>query len=100
MQQGRVAELPPGSQRGVFRTHALPDISFDEQVEMFLDFGVEFQIARSRTEHSTNSLHQIADEAHDNYLWPSNRRTRPMTPEIRSQSSVSRASCFRPCRVM
>ena len=36
---------------------------------------------------------------HD-YFCPSSRRTRPMTPEMRSQFSVSRTSCFDPLLVM
>jgi len=32
----------------------------------------------------------------DHYHWPSICSTRPITPDIRSQSSVSFANCFRP----
>jgi len=99
-QQGSVAELPSGSLMGFFRRHPLADIALGQQVQMVHDFGLKIRILVSIAEWATGLCQQSVKRCHRHHLCPSKRKTRPMTPEICSQSPVSLASCFNTLMVM
>ncbi len=71
-----------------------------QQSDMFFHLGFKLQIAKLAAKRTTHPLAHLPEPSRDHYLWPSSRNTRPITPEIRSQSSVSFANCFRPLFVM
>ena len=94
-----VAELPPRCEHGGFRRHALPPIALRQQSDVFLDLVLKLEVALFIANRATDPRPQFPQPTdHDFSL--ANRSTRPITPEIRSQSSVSFASCFRPLFVI
>ena len=95
-----IAELSSGSLPRVFRRHTLAYISLRQKVEMVSDLGIEIRIPLSIAEQAASLHQQAAERRYRNHFWPSKRNTRPITPEICSQSAVSRASCFNPLLVI
>ena len=76
-----------------------PPIALRQQSDVFLDLVLELEVAPFIANRATDPRPQFSQPAdHDFSL--ANRSTRPITPEIRSQSSVSFASCFRPLFVI
>src|SRR6266508_1600545 len=100
LQQCHVSELAARGPSGLDLGHPLADISLGEQAQMRLDLVVELSIRLTISEQSSKSRYQGAQIVGHFYSWPSSLGTRPITPEIRSQFSVSSASCFRPLFVI
>ena len=67
---------------------------------MRLDLLVEFPIRSAVPEQSSKFRREGAQIMGHLYPWPSNFNSRPITPAIGSQSSVSRAGCLRPLFVI
>jgi hypothetical protein len=99
-QQSDVAELAARGSGGLGFTHALANISLGEQAQMRLDLVVEFLVSFATSEQSPESSRQRAQIVGHLYSCPSSLNRRPITPAIRSQFSVSRASCLRPLLVI
>src|SRR5207253_1017473 len=90
----------PRRQHGGFRCHALPAIPLRQQSDVFFQLRLELQVARLVANRVPHSRPQLTKPSHDHCLYPSSRSRRSITPEIRSQSSVSLASCFKPLFVI
>jgi hypothetical protein len=97
-QAGRVPELTPRRGGRVLRGKALTHVAFREQPEVLVDFRIERAIVGA-AEQGTQAL-DAASPGTAGHVSRSRQRMRPMTPAIRCQSSVSRASCFMPRRVI
>ena len=80
--------------------HAPLNELLGQQLKMRLRLQVELRIRLFLSEEAAYSGHQSKNPGSHGYFCASKRKTRPITPEIRSQFSVSTASCFRPCRVI
>src|SRR5262249_17632088 len=100
LQQCDVSELASGGPSGLGLGHPLVDISLGEQAHVRLDLIVELLIRSAISEQSPKSRHKDAQIMDHLYPWPSNFNSRPITPAIRSQFSVSSASCLRPLFVI
>jgi len=92
------AELPPRRGGGVLRREALTGVVVREQPEVLVDFRVELAVVGA-PENDTNAIDRAPPPTPD-HASGSRRKMRPMTPAMRCQSSVSRASCFEPLRVI
>jgi hypothetical protein len=66
---------------------------------VFLDLALKLQVVRLIANRPADPRPQSQKPA-DHDFWLGSRSTRPITPEISSQSSVSFASCFRPLFVI
>src|ERR1700679_3416844 len=95
-QQGRITKLA-ASGVGCFSSgHSLADETFCEQFDVRLDFVAELTVLFSLAEEPAKSRQGEANRGEHDYFCSSMRRTRPMTPGIRSQFSVSIVSRFSP----
>jgi hypothetical protein len=100
LEQRDVSELASGGLGGLILGHPLANISFGEQAQMRLDLLVEIPLHSAISEQFAKFRRQGAQIVGHLYSWPSSLNRRPITPAIRSQFSVSRASCFRPLFVI
>ena len=99
-QYGRVAELTARCKSGIVRRHPLPQKSIGQHSQVFLHFIIELPIGFLQRQQPRDLCKKGMKRSHHRQPCLSSRNTRPITPEMRSQFSVSRASCFRPDRVM
>lgn len=95
-EQCRVAELAASRRPGILRIHPLPNEFVRQQLKMRLRFQVKFRIGLLLSKKAANAGHKSKNPCIHRYFFASRRKTRPITPEIRSQFSVSTASCVRP----
>src|SRR5262245_33610005 len=100
LEQCDVSELSAGGAGGLGLGHPLADISLSEHAHVRLDLVAEFSVCSAIPEQSPKFRRQGAQIVGHLYSWPSSLNRRPITPAIRSQFSVSRASCFRPLFVI
>src|SRR5258708_3598469 len=95
-QQCRVAELTARGCTCIFRIHSLPNELLRQQLKMRLHLPVKFGVRLFPSEKTAYSGHKSKNRGSHGHFSASKRKTRPITPEIRSQFSVSIASCVRP----
>src|SRR6266542_3019385 len=95
LQQCQVSELAARDPQGLGLGHSLADISLGEQTQVSLDLVVELSIHSAISEQSSKSRREGAQIVSHLSSWPSSFNRRPITPAIRSQFSVSSASCLR-----
>jgi hypothetical protein len=100
LQQRDVSELAARGPGGLGLGHPLAYISLGEQTQVRLDLVVELLIRFAVSEQSSKPRRQRAQMMDHLYPWPSSFNSRPITPAIRSQFSVSSASCLRPLFVI
>src|SRR5262249_7926617 len=100
LQQCDVSEPAACGPSGLGLGHPLADISLGGQAQVRLDLLVELWVRFAISEQSPKPVRQGAQIMDHLYSWPSSFNRRPITPAIRSQFSVSRASCFRPLFVI
>jgi hypothetical protein len=86
LQQSDVSELASRGPSRLSLTHSLAEISLGEQAQMSLDLVVELSIRSAIPEQPTNPCNQRAQIMDHLYYWPSNLKSRPITPAIRSYS--------------
>src|SRR5689334_15582721 len=95
-----VAELATGCGFRLLRRQAAGAITLRQKVEMFLNLGIELGLPTTAAPQSAKPCTHGARTCDRVHFGPSRHRIRPITPEIRSQSSVSRTSCFSPSFVI
>ena len=95
-EESGVAKLPARGTRSFIRQHSLPRVPFGKERDVSCDFVVEIKIAVPLKE----AAQLPNDSVEHRYFSGTSWSTRPITPAIRSQFSVSRASCRRPVRVI
>jgi len=94
-----VAKLAPCRVGSLFGRHAPAHEALGQQSQVLSHFLIEIAILSRLVKRAAELGGEDAD-AGDHGSSPARRSTRPMTPEMRSQLAVSRASCFRPLRVI
>ncbi len=94
LQAGEISKLAVGSLPGFFARHTLRLESLGQHGDVGIDLIVKLAAEKTRRE-KIAKLEEIAD-----HVWRAKLSRRPMAPEIRRQSSVSWANCFRPLAVM
>src|SRR5262249_2297710 len=97
LQSGGVAELPARGEFGLIGGHSLTLVALRQQAQVRANFIAELAI-RLATHQSCEAGHPKPEPR--DHFWPSRLNTRPITPEMRFQFSVSRANCFCPFFVM
>src|ERR1700722_20753862 len=96
LQQSRITKLAAGGVGCFSSRHSLADEPLCKQFDVRLHFFAELTVRLSLAEEPAKSRQGAANRGEHDYFCPSMRRTRPMTPEIRSQFSVSIVSPFSP----
>src|SRR5580704_1757593 len=99
-QQGGIAKLTAGHLGGLFQGHALTKITLGEQLQMRLQLIVKLAMDPGLRKQGLQFCNQDAQPAAGAHPCLSSRKTRPITPDMRSQFSLSTANCFRPRLVM
>ena len=96
LQQSSITKLAPSPVGSFCSRHSLMNKPLREQFDVRLQFIAELVVRFSLAEEPAKSRNRTTNPGEHDYFSPSRRRTRPMTPEIRSQFSVSIANCFSP----
>ncbi len=94
------AEADEGQTAGFLGRKAAPEILFDGEVEVRGEFLLEVGVADGLVEEGTDAGEGGAETGDHSAPSGDCASTRPITSERRRQSAASRASCFRPLRVM
>ena len=80
--------------------HTLKNEALFQHLDVELDLIFQFAPGSPLLKQCPKLCHENAYPAGHSYRSPCKLSTRAMTPEIRSQLSVSIASCFRPALVI
>jgi hypothetical protein len=95
---GNAAEAPQSDETGLLRRHALTEVFADFHLEMKLELFIQIMFHCPLAKETAETLQKHAQWRHD--ASPEGLRKRAMISEMRSQFSLSAASCFLPARVM
>src|SRR5438552_1624592 len=85
---------------GLLVLHPASLVVFSEHRHVRFEFFREVAIEGLASKESADSSDHAPDCGEHRYLRSPRSNNRPMTPEMRSQFSVSAASCFRPAFVI
>lgn len=78
----------------------MPAISLSQQCDVFLYLSHEILIAGLIANRAPQPAPKVPNRPNYHVVRTPNRSTRPITPDILSQFSVSFASCFNPLLVI
>jgi hypothetical protein len=95
---GNAAKAPQSRETGMLRRHAFTEVFADFHLEVKLELFIQIMFHCPLAKETAETLQKHTPRRHD--ASPEGFRKRAMISEMRSQFSLSAASCFLPARVM